>query len=206
MEEILIHPYIERILRQIILKDLANKGRPHWDKPHTEAVVYWVKHLLKLLDNPKLNTKVMIAAAYAHDWGYTGLFKQNKPITLDQARSQKQIHMHRGALQIERLIYQRLSAYFTQTEIIHIIDLVAVHDNLKKLKTTAEILLMECDTLGMLDVNLVKPTLSTSANQHFINTSIYKKRLPLFKHELAKKIAAKLILARENYYAQLPSY
>jgi hypothetical protein len=196
----LIHPYIERVLRQIILKDLANKGRPYWDKPHTQAVVYWMKHLLQLPNAPKANASVLITAAYAHDWGYAGLFTQNHPITIDQARSQKYHHMKASAHKIERLIYQRLSSYFSETEILRLTHLVAIHDDLSKLKAEDEILLMECDTLGMLDVKLVKPTLSPTENQYFMKTSIYAKRLPLFRHQSAKKIATNLIKDRENYY------
>ncbi len=199
----MIHPYIERTLRQIILKDLANKGRPRWDKPHTEAVVYWMKYLLKKINNPKLNPKVLITAAYAHDWGYANLFKQKNPITIDQARSQKDLHMKKGVEMIERLIYQRLSGYFTEPEVLRLTHLISVHDYINQLQDEDELLLMECDALGMLDTELVPPTLSPKENDYFIKTSILKKRLPRFIHPEAKKIAEKLIEKREQFYATI---
>lgn len=199
----LIHPYLERILRQIILKDLANKGRPRWDKPHTEAVVYWMKYLLKKIKNPQLNPKVLITAAYAHDWGYANLFQQKNPITIDQARGQKDLHMKKGVEMIERLIYQRLVGYFTEVEVLHLTHLISIHDHVGQLKNEDELLLMECDALGMIDVERVPPTLSATENKYFMKTSIEQKRLPKFIHDEAKEIAQDLITEREKFYLAL---
>ncbi|NCO12285.1 MAG: hypothetical protein COZ34_04455 [Candidatus Pacebacteria bacterium CG_4_10_14_3_um_filter_34_15] len=83
--KMMIKSQIERVLKQIILKDLS-KGRKNFDKPHTEAIVYWMKHLLKMLeekkvpktnDQPRLDSQVLITAAYAHDWRYVGLFSNS---------------------------------------------------------------------------------------------------------------------------------
>ena len=197
----MIHPYIERILRQVILKDLANKGRPKWDRLHTEAVVYWMKQLLKKLNNPKFNSKILITAAYAHDWGYADLFKQKNPITINQARSQKDLHMKKSVEMIERLIYQRLSGYFTEAEILRLTHIISIHDHINQLQDKNELLLMECDALGMLDAERVPPTLSSKENDHFMETSIYQKRLPRFIHQEAKEIAKKLIKKREQFYS-----
>ena len=134
----IIHPQIERILRQIILKDLANKGRPGWDKPHTEAVVYWMKYLLKKINKPQLNPKILITAAYAHDWGYANLFNRNKQLTVSDVRAHKDLHMKRSLMMIERLIYQRLTNYFSEAEILRITHLVSIHDYPQKLKDEDE--------------------------------------------------------------------
>lgn len=208
MSKQLIHPYIERVLSQIILKDLANKGRPQWDKPHTETVVYWMKELLRKINQNRpnknqLSPKVLITAAYAHDWGYAGLFSQNSPITIDQARSKKEIHQERGAMMIERLIYQRLASYFNEAEVLRVTHLVLVHDLVDQLEAEDEILLMECDALGMIDAERVTPTLSSKQNEYLLRTSLYNKRLPKFKHQAAKKAAKKLLAHREKYYQQL---
>jgi hypothetical protein len=199
----LIHPYIERILRQVILKDLANKGRPHWDKPHTEAVVYWMKYLLKKINKPELNSKVLITAAYAHDWGYANLFEQKKPITIDQALSQKDLHMKKGVEMIERLVYQRLSSYFTEAEILRLTHLISIHDYVDQLQDEDELLLMECDALGMIDTERVNPTLSKEDSERLMKNSINKKRLPQFMHQEAKSIAQDLIKKREKFYSTL---
>jgi len=196
----LIHPYIERILRQIILKDLANKGRPHWDKPHTEAVVFWMKHLLKKINNPSLNPKVLITAAYAHDWGYASLFRQKKITSIRESIPYKKLHMKRSVEMIERLIAQRLPGYFNQPEVLNLTHIISVHDDIDKIRDDDEVLLMECDALGMLDVDHVPPTLSAKENEYFMKHSIYKLRLPRFMHSEAKKIAEELIEKRTDYY------
>ena len=199
----MIHPHIEQVLRQIILKDLANKGRLRWDKPHTEAVVYWTKQLLKKINSSSLNPKILITAAYAHDWGYVNLFKQKKPITTDQIRLQKDLHMKKSAEMIERLIYQRLSSYFSEGEILRLIHLVSIHDYVDQLKDEDELFSMECDTIGMLDVDRVLPTFSAKENEYFMEHSIYNLRLPKFMHPEAKKIAEKLIEKRQQFYKSL---
>ena len=89
----LIPAVVEKVLRQVILKDLTNKGRPNWDRPHTEAVVYWMKHLLTKLNPPELNSKVLITAAYAHDWGYINLFTPGKQATIEEVLPMKKLHM-----------------------------------------------------------------------------------------------------------------
>ncbi len=196
----LILPPVERILRQIILKDLANHGRPNWDKPHTEAVVYWMKELLPQVGLNNFNPQVMIAAAYAHDWGYASLFSQEQTLSLSQIMAKKQLHMKLGAEKIERLLYQRLSRYFSTAEILRVHDLVAVHDQLDRLQAEDELLLMECDTLGMLDSTRVQPTFSPADNERFMKNSIHGKRLPLFIHQPAIDAAAALIQARAGFF------
>lgn len=198
----MIHPYIERILRQIILKDLVNKGRPHWDKPHTEAVVFWMKHLLEKINNPQLNPKIMITAAYAHDWGYMGLIKQKRITSIKEVIPYKKLHMKRSVEMIERLIVQRLPGYFSQPEILRLTHIISVHDAVDQLQDEDEILLMECDALGMLDVERVPPTLSPKENKYFMKHSIYNKRLPKFIHDEAKKIAQELIEKRAAFYSK----
>ncbi len=184
---------VEQVLRQIILKDLSNKGRLNWDHPHTEAVVYWMKHLLQVLNSPTLNTKVLITAAYAHDWGYADLFAREKNLSIAEVIPMKKLHMKRGAEMIERLLYQRLSSFFTEQEILRVVHLVGIHDTVRELKDEDELLLMECDTLGMLDEERVSPTLSTEERERFREKSIYNLRLPRFIHQEAKEIAEKLL-------------
>lgn len=181
-KSILIKPQIERVLRQIILKDLS-KGRKDFDKAHTEAVVYWMKYLLKTFEEkfgekkvakangqPKFDSQVLITAAYAHDWGY------------------KDLHMARGSEMIEQLLQQRLGKLFTQNQILRVSHLVLFYDKVKKLIDEDEILLMEADTLGMLDTSIVKSTSSKKIGL----------RLPKFIHEEARQIAKELIEKREK--------
>lgn len=189
---------VEQVLRQVILKDLANKGRPNWDRPHTEAVVYWMKFLLEKLNSPTLNSKVLITAAYAHDWGYMDLFTKGKSVNIDDVPPMKKLHMKRGAELIERLLYQRLSGFFSEIEIIRVAHLVGVHDAVKELTDEDELLLMETDTLGMLDEERVPPTLSPQERQRFLEKSIYNLRLPRFIHPEAKEVAETLLATNKT--------
>jgi hypothetical protein len=184
---------VEQVLRQIILKDLNNKGRLDWDRPHTEAVVHWMKHLLKVLNSPTLNTKILITAAYAHDWGYADLFSREKTLSIAEVLPMKKLHMKRGAEMIERLLYQRLSGFFTEQEILRVVHLVGIHDAVRELNDEDELLLMECDTLGMLDEERVPPTLTTAERERFREKSIYNLRLPRFIHPEAKAAAEELL-------------
>ena len=202
-----IHPKIEKTLRQIILKDLS-KGRGDFDRQHTEAVVYWMKHLLEndpeviaAIKKKSLNPKVLITAAYAHDWGYYGLFKKSEQNDFAAIKKRKPLHMQIGAAKIEQLLFSRLTKQFSDTEILEIAHLVRFHDALEALKTESEILLMECDTLGMLDVDRVTPSFSPEDNAQFMKTGIHGRRLPIFKHKYALEIAERLVQKREAFYA-----
>ncbi|MCB9813617.1 MAG: hypothetical protein H6772_04390 [Pseudomonadales bacterium] len=245
----LIKPQIEKVLKQIILKDL-NKGRKAFDKPHTEAVVKWMKYLLTNIESlkPKINgvslgsnipqssathqyssvvlqnssgslqksavsihqktidPQVLITAAYAHDWGYSGLFSQLNSNSLKDITVMKKIHMNRGSFLIEQLLHQRLGNYFSQKQILRVSHLVLFHDEIKKLVDEDELLLMEADTLGMLDINKSTQKFSQKDNLEFMKNRFEKRRLPKFIHQEAKKIALQLAKKRTSLYkANMPT-
>lgn len=206
--KMMINPQIERVLRQIILKDLS-RGRKNFDKPHTEAVVYWMKYLLKVLGEnkikqsgiqPMLDPQVLITAAYAHDWGYFGLFSDlnSNSNSLTDIKKKKELHMLRGSEMIEQLLQQRLGKLFTQNQILRVSHLVLFHDKIRKLIDEDEILLMEADTLGMLNTNFVKSSFSKKDNDEFMNKGIKGLRLPRFMHNEAIKVALELIKKRNE--------
>ncbi len=197
---ILLNPKIEHILKQSIFPDLKN-GRKDFDLNHTIAVVFWMKELLTsdpeitaAVRNKKINSKVMITAAYAHDWGYKNLFTQQSSNSLQNILDKKKLHMKRGSQMIEQLLYSRLAKDFTSQEILEVSHLVLFHDKLKKIKTETEILIMEADTLGMLDLSRVKPTFSETDKKRFLETSIFELRQPLFRHPTAIDILQKLLI------------
>ncbi len=68
--------------------------------------------------------------------------------------------MSRGSIMIEQLLHQRLGRYFTQNQILRVAHLVLFHDKIRDLVDEDEILLMEADTLGMLDSNFVNSSFS----------------------------------------------
>lgn len=189
----LIHPQAEQILRQHILKDLENNGRKEYDKPHTEAVVFWMKSLATDLQLPPSTSQVLITAAYAHDWGYSKIQSMQQSRDFDTIIASKKLHMQFGAELIESLLYSKLNKYYTESQKLQVIHLVAIHDKVRELKTENELLLMEADTLGMLDKERVSSTLSRKDTATFLQTSIYNLRLPRFVHMQAKSAAERLL-------------
>ena len=123
----------EGILRKTILPDL-DKGRKDWDRPHTETVVYWVKRLLKHI---KLDPKVMITAAYAHDWGYVGMFPDRD--SYESVQAKKADHMRVGAEKIRFFLTQKLTQAYSKKQIARVAHLVGVHDKLDQLHDDDEI-------------------------------------------------------------------
>lgn len=176
------------------MPDLA-KGRKNWDKPHTEAVVYWTKKLLDSL--PHLDSKVLVTAAYAHDWGYMGLFTQKT--TYGSVQANKALHMKIGEEKIRKLLTEEFSHGYSQAQIDRVSHLVLVHDLLDQVAAEDEITLVEADTLGALDVDKVKPTYSFADNK-IAMVEMSKRRRPLFNHALAIKSYSLLIEKRMLFY------
>lgn len=193
-----IDPTIEHTLKRVILPELE-KGRKNFDRPHTEAVVHWMKQLLQFATTP-VNAKVLITAAYAHDWGYIGLFEGVNSSDRREIAKRKPLHMERGAKMIGQLLNTTLHDHFSKKEIQKVQHLVAVHDQVERLRTESEILLMEADTLGMLDVDRVTPTFSPGDNQGFMKQEIFGRRFLHFVHPEALEIGKKLAQQRENFY------
>lgn len=193
----MLYLQIEQLLQKHIFPDLE-KGRPNWDLPHTQAVVYWTK---QILPETNLDPLVLITAAYAHDWGYIGLFPHGA--SYDQIQKMKPKHMERGAEMIGKLLKSdNLISYYDSGQIDRIVHLVAVHDKLRQLKDEDEILLAEADTLGALDNNFVKPTFSAADNKKYTQ-EVRRRRRPLFMHPRAINAFEKLISQREKYYHNL---
>lgn len=193
----LIDPEIERVLQDTILPDLK-KGRQDFDLPHTQAVVFWMKDLLTY--SPHLNAKVMITAAYAHDWGYIGLFDGVDSNDIEVIRTRKPLHMERGSQMITKLIDEKLSNHFSAPEKKQVAHLVLMHDKLEKLHDEDELLLMEADTLGMIDADRVTPTFSAEDNDGFIEREIRGRRFPRFIHQRAMAVSNELLQKRIDFY------
>jgi hypothetical protein len=196
---VVIDPNVEQVLKATILPNL-DLGRKNFDKPHTEAVVYWMKQLLANVPSDHLDSQVLITAAYAHDWGYFQLFERINSDNPAEIEQKKALHMERGAQMISNLIDEQLSTYFTPSQKLLSAHLVAVHDQVEHLKTEEEILIMEADTLGMLDADRVAPTFSKEDNDVFIAEQIYGRRLPRFQHQYAKERALELVKKRVAFY------
>lgn len=198
---VLIDSILEKKLQAKILPELE-KGRKDFDRPHTEAVVFWMKELLKNLDNPKLNAKILITAAYAHDWGYIGLFDGVNSSDPQEIAKRKPLHMERGAELIGEFLMKDLNQHFSAAEIQEVQHLVLMHDRVEDLVSEEEKLIMEADTLGMLDTDKVKPTFSKEDNQKFITNEVLGRRFKYFLHEFALETGQKLLDKRLEFYSK----
>jgi hypothetical protein len=186
----------ETVIVNTILPDL-DKGRPDFDKPHTLAVVHWVKYIIENESN--LHFKILVTAAYAHDWGYIGLFEDGVTDMKD-IHAKKERHMEVGANKIETLLQEQFSNLYSPEEILRIKHLVYVHDRVENLNEDDEIALMEADTLGALDSAMVQPTFSKHDNDVYIEREVKGRRFPHFKHKSAINVFDELLSKRINFY------
>lgn len=191
---------LEEFLQSRILQDLE-RGRKGWDKEHTLAVVYYLKQILENIDS-RLDRDVLTIAAYAHDWGYIDLFKDSAT-QFDDVMKRKKLHAVRGAEMLDHILKDSFFDFLTKEQKSRAVHLVKVHDLLNSVKDEDEITLVEADTLGGLDINLVKPTFDEESNEKYIR-GVKKKRLSLFMHKFSKETAEKLLKEREALY--LKSY
>lgn len=189
----------KRFLQDTIFPDLE-KGRSDFDKPHTKAVVEHTKGIVDNSSEHNLDRDVLIIAAYAHDWGYSGLFRDDKPLDYDGVSDAKKAHMKIGADKLKELLKDEVFSFLSEKQKLRVIHLVQVHDDLKVLKDTDELVLMEADTLGSLDVEKVKPTYDKTSNDKYME-EVLKKRFPLFVTEYGKKQFRRLYEARKSFYS-----
>jgi len=174
------------------------KGRPNWDKPHTEAVVYHIEQIVNSHKELKLNINVLIIAAFAHDWGYAGLFNDGKEVDYDNIADKKKLHMEIGARKIKNLLKDSFFEFLLEKEKEEIEHLVLVHDRLAGIESINERILLEADTLGGLDSSFVKPTFDKESNEKYIQEIIVD-RVPLFITDYSKGLLPELIKGRKFY-------
>ena len=189
----------EKVLQKKIFPELES-GRPNWDRPHTLAVVKHIKAIIKNSPSLNLDEDALVIAAYAHDWGYADLFEGGKPLSLDDVNSAKKAHMIIGAKKITKLLKNTTFNFLTKTQKLRIAHLVRVHDKVNILKDVDELVLMEADTLGGLDITMVKPSFDKDSNERYMR-GVKMKRFPLFITDYGKQAFKKLFKSRKDYYA-----
>lgn len=141
----------------------------------------------------------MLIAAYAHDWGYANLFTNGKLADYDTVANTKNAHMEVGAKKLKQLLTASFFCFLNEKQKNRAIHLVKVHDQLDKLNDPDEIILLEADTLGAMDIDLVKSTFDKKSNEKYIQ-ELTEKRLPKFITEYSIQEASKLIKKRKDYY------
>ncbi|MDP1813332.1 MAG: HD domain-containing protein [Leadbetterella sp.] len=189
---------IEKRLKEKILPDLK-KSRGGFDEVHTLEVVDWMKQIISHNPELKLDETVLIIAAYAHDWGYSEIFKDGQVMNFEIIENAKKLHMKLGAKKIEKLLHDDIFSFLTDEQKVRCIHLVAVHDKKFEIKDVDEIILMEADVLSGLNVSTKKPVLDAKSNIKFME-SMLNIRIPKFITEFSRNEARKLIQMREEYY------
>lgn len=198
MDQKLIKP--EEYLKKKILPDLVD-SRGGFDKIHTLEVVDWIKRIIDHNSQLRLDRVVLIIAAYAHDWGYSGIFKKDQVMNNKIIDSAKPLHMVLGAEKTRKLLADDFFSFLTDKQKERCIHLVAVHDKKYEIKDTDEVILMEADMLSTLDVDTDKSVIDAESNKAVMD-SILNIRLPKFITKFSKHEAKRLIQRRINYFKE----
>ena len=188
---------LENYLAEKILPDLE-KSRGGFDRIHTLEVVSWLKKIIEHYPEFKLDKTIMLVSAYAHDWGYAGIFEDGQIMTSELVKGAKKLHMELGAKKIEELLKDDFFSFLTNEQKIRCIHLVAVHDKKFELKDTDELVLMEADMLSGLEIT-DKPRFDAQSNKEYM-ASMLANRIPRFITDFSKDEAKRLIKIREEYY------
>jgi hypothetical protein len=192
---------VKEFLEDSIFPELE-RGRPGWDKPHTQAVVYYAHRILGSNTELEIDREVLIIAAYAHDWGYADLFSPDKHGSYAEVKERKKLHMEVGSQKVARLLMDPIFRHLSESRKNRIVHLVAKHDELSELRDTDELVLLEADTLGMLDVDFAVPTFDHSSNEQFMN-EVMNSRVPRFITEYSKNKVKELISRRGEFYRKV---
>jgi hypothetical protein len=140
----------ELCLWETILPELE-QGRPDWDRPHTETVVAYIQDIVAAEPDLGLDSEVLTIAGYAHDWGYTGLFRDGHPVNPSAVVAMKAAHMLLGAEKLGTLLERPEFDYLSQEQKGRAGHLVFMHDMVEDLEDPDELVLMEADTLAAFD-------------------------------------------------------
>jgi len=190
---------LEKYLKEKILPDLE-KSRGGFDKVHTLEVVRWLKLIIEHNPNIEIDKEVMLIAAYAHDWGYSDIFKDDQIMNFEIVENAKKLHMELGAKKLEKLLNDDFFSFLSDKQKIRCIHLVAVHDKKFEIKDIDELILMEADMLSSLEIS-TKPVYDAESNEKFMKEMLTT-RIPKFITEFSKNEAKRLIQIREDYYKQ----
>ena len=189
---------LEKFLQSNIFPELK-EGRPGWDKPHTESVVHYFKEIIHHTPDLSIDFAVVLIAAYAHDWGYVGLFHKGEELKLQQILDVKKQHMEIGVQKVTKLLRDPFVSFLNDQQKVRIIHLVGIHDQLNLLKDTDEFILMEADTLGALDTDRIVPFSDKESSDRYLQ-GVEKKRKPLFITNYGKSKLQELYKKRLEYY------
>lgn len=183
------------------------QGRPNFDVPHTHGVVAWAYQLATklntqmdrgdVLPNEPVDIPVLITAAWLHDIGYYGQFEN--VATHAEVQDIKARHMLVGAELAQKFLLEKAASIFTSQQIDLVVHLVRIHDDLDQISTNLETLLVEADTLGMLDVNWVEPTYQGEEALTFPDKPKTQKRFQLFRSPHGREALPQVVQAFRQF-------
>ena len=154
--------------------EILSHGRPGWDVPHTLAVVNWAN---KLARAQGLDAKVLTTSAYLHDIGYYGQFEGLMSADLGKVMDKKEKHMVVGAAMAASFLgSDEIRKRLTTDQIERIVYLISVHDRVEELRSLDEIVLMEADSLGAIDIDFIEPTYRGWGAIDYLETRMVKRR------------------------------
>lgn len=157
------------------------KGRKEWDEPHTRAVVHYAGQIAKSEGEDAL---VLVTAAWFHDIGYHALFEDEESKDYQKVMDRKERHMVNGArMAREFLEIPGISKRYSERKKDRIVHLISVHDKLEELREKDEIILMEADTLGAIDIEKVATTFDYDSFMSYLS-DLYGRRVPRFQTPL----------------------
>lgn len=187
---------LENYLIEKILPDLRD-GRPN-DEPHTLLVVRQLKEILKSAPELNMDWSVLIIAAYAHDWGYTNLLDKSVAVKLEHLGAIKDTHMIIGSEKLAELLKDSFFDEFTEQQKLRAVHLVGIHDKLSDLKDEDELILMEADSLGGLDPEVMGVFSDVESEDRYLQKS-RNLRFSKFVTEYSKREYERLYQKRINW-------
>lgn len=86
----------------------------------------------------------------------------------------------------------------TPQQVEQIVHLVRVHDDVENLSTRDELIMMEADTLGALDITRVTPTYDYPNAMRYME-ELQRRRIPKFTTATGKQLLSELLPSFEAY-------
>lgn len=177
-----------------------SQGRKDWDEPHTRSVVYYAR---KIATAEGADVLVAASAAWLHDIGYFGLFEGDSSKQHAEIKARKEQHMIRGAQMSQELFARpEMQRRVSTQQAERIVHLVKVHDEVEKLSALDEVIMMEADTLGAIDVTRVRPTFNYANAMRYME-GLTQRRIPRFITTTGRDLAANLLPKFEAYVQTL---
>lgn len=190
---------LERFLQERIFGDLE-KGRST-DKEHTVLVVEKLKEIVRNSPNFEVDLDVLLIAAYAHDWGYADLFENKLPLNLAEIGKNKDTHMLIGAKKLTELLRDPFFDFLTDMQKERAVHLVGAHDKLADLKDVDELILMEADTLGGLEPDVMGVFEYEESEVRFMQKN-RDKRFVIFITDYGKREYERLFQKRQEFFME----